>query len=177
MTRIPPLFQIPLGPGLGAPVGVYWRPSRAFLDELGGYLSGKPVLEIFSGNGYLAAHLAQRGITVKATTRFSGHDAHERGLYHPVEELSAEEAVAAHGGTSSVLLVSWPTVSPAMLRAARLWGPDKPIVYIGEFGDIRNGVLAGCASDEFFDSVRPGKVFRTYQGSHIEVAMECYFQG
>lgn len=174
MRRIPPLFRVPLGPVLSHPAGVYWRPNGPFVDELTTYLAGKPVLEIFAGNGYLAGLLAQRGIDIRATTRLSSHDAHDFGMFFDVEEMEAEMAVQAYGQTSDVLLISWPTTTQAVLRAARLWGPEKPVVYIGELGDIRNGVYAGCASDEFFDALRHGRRFKTYQGRQMEVAMECW---
>lgn len=174
MQRIPPLFRIPLGVGVRHPVGVYWRPNHAFVEELSNYLAGKRVLELFSGNGYLAGLLAERGVNIRATSRLTGHDAHERGMFFEVEELEAREAVIKHGEGADVLLICWPTTTPAVMRAARQWGPDKPMVYIGELGDIDNGVYAGCASDEFFAALRHGRKFEAYQGGPIETAMECF---
>lgn len=77
-------------PAQVAPVpGNFWRPNPEFLQELVGYLQGKKVLEVFAGNGYLAAQLSAHGVSVHPTTMFSGHDCHAAGCYCKVEELGA----------------------------------------------------------------------------------------
>lgn len=48
---------------------VYWRDSPGFIDELANELNGMRVLEVFAGNGLLAALLAERGISITATTK------------------------------------------------------------------------------------------------------------
>lgn len=159
-------------------LGVYWNPSAAFCDELARYLTGRRVLEIFAGNGLLAACLAARGVNVVATTRFSGHDAHERGLYYQVQECSAVSAVLEHGANADVLLVCWPTVTPAVLQAALRWGPERDIVFIGEVTDYTQGHLGGCATDEFFEAIDERHRFATYAPRNImERAMVCRLLG
>lgn len=153
--------------------GVYWRPSGIFVEELAQWLRGKRVLEVFSGNGYLAAWLARYGVPVLATTRFSGHDAHEVGLYHPVLELDACSAVREHGASHDVLLVCWPTVTDEVLRACLLWGQDKPIVFIGEVSDPAQHRFGGCASDAFFQHIERTHTFGTYRGNMLEAAFAC----
>lgn len=158
-------------------VGNLWTPNLTFVDELAGFLQGRRVLEIFAGNGYLAGHLHARGIDITATTRFAGHDGHERGLYHPVVEMEACEAVATLGGDHDVLLMCWPTPTPAAVVAAALWGSEKDIVYIGEVTDYSKHQLGGCATDEFFEQVAFQRQFGTYRGNAIEGAYVARFRG
>lgn len=165
------LQQLPLPSVLAREVGVYWKPTVAFLDELETFIGGRKVLEIFAGNGFLTAHLANRGLDIKATTVFSGHDAHNSGVYFEVEELNAEAAVFDYGSERDVLLVSWPTVTEAALRAVALWGESKDIIFIGEVTDYSKNQLGGCATDEFFEHVRFNKRFLSYEGSSYESAL------
>lgn len=145
--------------------GVYWQPTEAFVDELAAYLQGQRVLEIFAGNGLLAGLLAARGVEVRATSILSGMDAHERGLYHPVEYLDAISAVDQYGGRSDVLLVCWPTTtSEAVTRAVRRWGDRRDIVFIGEMTDYSKGHLGSCATDSFFEGFTTTRQFAAYAG-------------
>ena len=153
---------LPLSPHCARVLGNYWKPNPMFVSELAGYLQGRKVLEIFAGNGYLAGLLSARGVDITSTTVFSGHDAHERGLYFPVHERSATDAVLEFGDSHDVLLVCWPTVTKSVLLAALLWGVDKPIVFIGEITDYTQNVLGGCATDEFFEHFAITKRFSTY---------------
>ena len=139
----------------------YGNFTGAFVDELAGWLGGRRVLEIMSGNGLLASMLGRRGVDVRATSLFAGHDGHGRGLLWPVEEMEAAAAVAAHGAWADVLLVSWPTTTEAMARAALEWGDEKPLVFVGEMPDpdVPFGQWPGCASDLFFEITRTEDVF------------------
>lgn len=158
------------------PVGAWWRPSAPFIEELAHWMRPRgKVLEVGAGNGLLAAHLAARGVEVLATTRFSSHDAHELGLYFPVAECEATEAVLRYGAECDVLLLCWPTTSPAALHAARAWGSTRPIVFIGEVSSPEEGEFGGCATDEFFASVRVEDRFATYCGNRLEAAFSCRF--
>jgi hypothetical protein len=130
-------------------------------------------LEIFAGNGYLAAQLLAQDVGVLPTTVFSSHDNHAAGCYCKVEELGASEAVARYGKKHEVLLVCWPTVTLDVLKAAQVWGPDKDIVFIGEVTDYSKNHLGGCATDEFFDAIQFLKTFDTYQGNMLEAAGVC----
>lgn len=142
--------------------GVFFQPHAEFLDELAQYLAGKRVLEVFAGNGLLAAHLAARKVSVTATSLFSGMDCSIKGVYHPVAELSAVEAAGKYRETHDVLLMSWPTVSEEAYWAARIMG--KPVVIIGEYTDYAQNHLGGCATDEFWARATTIKVFNTYPG-------------
>jgi len=169
--------QLELPVGCSEVPGNWWKPNKAFVDELAQFLQGKRVLEIFAGNGYLAGHLHARGIDITATTQFTGHDGHEYGLYHPVVEMEACEAVVRHQDSHDVLLVCWPTTTPAALLAAALWGRDKDIVYIGEVTDYSKHQLGGCATDEFFEHVSFEREFTSYKGNVIEGAYVARFKG
>lgn len=164
--RFPPLVKVQLPKHMGQVPGVYWVATQGFVDELASRLRGKRVLEVFAGNGFLAAHLAQAGVDIRATTIFSGHDAHERGIYFDVEEMRAEHAVLRYGPESDVLLMAWPTTTPAALHAALLWGPEKPLVFIGEMTDLAEGFLGGCATDEFFEFLQVEHRFASYRQGH-----------
>lgn len=171
MSTIENLTRLQLPAGYRRELGVYWKPSAAFVDELVQFLGGARVLEVFAGNGYLAALLAARGINIKATTRFAGHDGHDSGVYFDVEGMDAITAVRTYGRQRDVLLMSWPTVTPAALSAVEQWGADKDIVYIGEVTDYSKLQLGGCATDAFFEQVRVTRRFESYKGNFIESAL------
>lgn len=156
----------------------FYRHSKSFIAELAAYLKSQGrVLEVFSGNGHLAAELSQEGVDIVATTLFSGHDGHQSGMNFAVNEMDAERAVRKLGPDAKVLLMSWPVVSDAALRAIRAWGPDRPVVYIGETPRPELPGLSGlpgCASDEFFEAVRWERDFTTYQGNMLERAGVLY---
>lgn len=151
--------------------GAYWTPNPQFVDELARFLEGKRVLEVFAGNGFLASLLAARGVSVRATTRFSGHDAHQHGLYHDVEDVDAVTAVRQYGHAHDVLLMCWPTVTPAALLAVAEWGVDRDVAYIGEVTDYEKGHLGGCATDEFFACMTFTQRLKSYQGNMLEAAL------
>lgn len=96
-------------------------------------------------------------------------DAHEAGVYHPVENMNARDAVNAFGSDHDILLMCWPTATRAAVEACRAWG-DKPIVFIGEFTDYSKNHLGGCATDEFFSSFKLLQEFFSYKGNMLEKA-------
>jgi hypothetical protein len=151
-------------------LGNWWRPSAAFVAELAQSLSGRRVLEVFAGNGHMASLLHKRGIEVTATSYFQAHDDHDRGLYFPVIDMEAADAVAKYGNDHDVLLMSWPVASGAALRAAIKWGAEKDIVFLGEVTDYTVPFLGGCASDRFFEHVRPVSHFACYVARMYEQA-------
>jgi len=140
--------------------------TPAFVDALAERLRGKSVLEVFAGNGTLAAELTRRGVDVVATTLFSGHDGHERGLRFPVVERDARAAVREFGRERDVLLMSWPTTTEAAAAAALEWGDERPIVFIGEVTRPELGLagLGGCASDFFFEIAELQDEIAGYRG-------------
>lgn len=167
MTPTPRLIALPAH--LDDVQGVFFRPNDAFIEELADKLRGARVLEIFAGNGYLAARLSKLGVDITATSILSSMDAHCLGVYHPVQNINATEAIERHGAHHDTLLMCWPTVTDSALRACKAWG-DKPIAYIGEFTDYAKGHLGGCATDEFFERFSPEHTFASYQGNMLEKA-------
>ena len=163
------LKLLPLPKSSGDVIGLYWRPNDQFVHYLAAALQGKRVLEIFAGNGYLAGLLKEKGVDIMATSILSSMDAHEVGVYHPVENMDALEAVRVHGDANDVLLMCWPTVTNQALYAAEEWG-DKPIVFIGEFTDYEKNHLGGCATDEFFERFSMTREFTCYNGNMLEKA-------
>jgi len=152
---------------------IFWSKSETFLAELSTYLKGKTALEVFAGNGFLAHQLSVRGAEVKATSLFAGHDGHQDGLHHPVEEMDATQAIVKFGEEADVLLMSWPTATDAAYKAILAWGTEKPVVYIGETPCPElpgMSGLSGCASDEFFEVICWQKRFSTYRGNLLEKA-------
>lgn len=154
--------RLPLPTDSTRVLGAYWSPSEDFINDLANALRGKKVLEIFAGNGYLAGLLAAKGIDIVATSLLTSMDAHEHGLYYPVQDLDAVAAVNVLGAERDVLLMCWPTVTMAALRACQAWGPDKDIAYIGEFTDYSRNHLGGCATDEYFEALRVDSTFSSY---------------
>jgi hypothetical protein len=130
---------------------MYGQFTKSFLDSLAIQLQNKRVLEVFAGNGFLASELVKRGVDLHATSLFAGHDGHDFGMYHDVEEMEASEAVRTYGAASDILLMSWPTSTNAAAKAILEWGHVKPIYYIGEMTNYEKGHLGGCASDVFFE--------------------------
>lgn len=158
----------------------YWKPGNGFVAELADYLQGKAVLEVFAGNGYLASELDKRGVRVTCTSLLSGHDGHGFGFHHEVEELGATEAARKYQDTHDILLMSWPVADESAYEAAKAWGTEKPIVYIGEAPrpDLPGlSGLSGCASDRFFASITWDLVFSSYCGNMLEKAGVIRFTG
>jgi hypothetical protein len=136
-------------------------------DSLVRELQGKRVLEIFSGIGVLAKVLLDAGIDITPTSipRYSEEaDADKVGA--GVFRLDALSAVKELGSEHDVLLIVWPTVTNDVLKAANLWGKEKPIIFVGEVTDYskKPPFLGGCATDEFFDAF---KISRTLNYSPI----------
>ncbi|MND11668.1 hypothetical protein D3C87_466000 [compost metagenome] len=155
----------------------FWSQNKSFVRELGQYLAGKRVLEVFAGNGLLASQLAEQGVDITATSLFKEYDSSHLKLHHPVVEMSATEAVLLHGSDANVLLMSWPEANNHAYLAAKMYfamrgdEPSSELVFIGEKTDYSRGLLGGCATDIFFEQF--GKVihrFDSYQGNCIEVA-------
>lgn len=138
-----------------------------FVADLADRLAGKRILEVFAGNGLFASLLAAKGVTITATSWFTGHDGHEEGMHYPVIEMDAVHAVHQFGKDSDVLLMSWPTVTEAVLLAVVAWGTEKDIIFIGEWTDYKRNHLGGCATDAFFESVEVIEEIRSYQSRNV----------
>lgn len=168
----PPPPRLPLPAGAANVPGCFWRPNAQFVDELAKALAGRKVLELFAGNGYLAGHLHRRGVQVTATSVLSSMDAHSQGIYHPVVDMDAVDAVAQFGPDHDVLLLCWPTTTPRGLAAADLWRHqrDRDIAFVGEFTNYELGHLGGCMTDEFFERFEVTRDFASYRDNILERA-------
>ena len=150
-------------PPVGTAVhGVFWTPDERFIGELAAYIGNRKVLEVFAGNGLLAAYLSKKGVNITSTSLFRSHDSHEYGMYFPVIEMQASAAVDELGANCDVLLMSWPVVTQDALLAALKWGRGRPIIFVGETTDYQLNQLGGCATDEFFEAVRIEHEFEHY---------------
>jgi hypothetical protein len=152
------------------PEYVYWKPNLEFISELTDYLSNKKVLEIFAGNGYLASLLKDKNIDIKATSILSGMDGHNIKLFDNVENIKASSAVSIYKNDYDVLMLCWPTTTEDAVKAILSWGPDKDIVFIGEYTDYSKHQLGGCATDLFFEITEDIHTFQSYKGNIYEKA-------
>lgn len=156
LLEVPALVQTSLEMEV-RPFGCYFKPSEALIRELTSMIGSRKVLEVFAGNGLLAACLKARGVDITATTLYSSIDGHDAGVYTPAIELDACSAVAKYGPESDILLICWPTVTNAVLHAVELWsdlGRGQDVIYIGEVTDYAKGHLGGCATDDFFEHMQ-----------------------
>lgn len=114
-----------------------------FVQTLARHLQGKRVLEVFSGTGWLAWALGQKGVNVLATDDYSWHFPIPPKV--PVQKMDAVQAVKRYRRWANVLLMCWPPMGLAAERALEQWPPGRAVVYIGE-------PRGGCtASEGFFD--------------------------
>jgi hypothetical protein len=124
--------------GMFAIVDKYWT------KQLANWIDGRRCLEIMSGWGWLAKALSEHGVNIVATDDYSWGHYEMIQQVHPIEQLDACEAVEKYND-AEVLLCSWPYMDNDFTAACRLWGSNRPIIYIGEG-------YGGCtANDEFYE--------------------------
>lgn len=136
---------------------IYGYLSKPLIDDLATFFSGRNVLECYAGRGHLSALLHERGVSIRSTSLRQGHDgSNMSGHVFDVEDISITEAIAKYRDWMDALLVCWPTTDYGMQRAASLLPGWTPIVFIGEVTDYtqKPPFLGGCATDEFFNSVK-----------------------
>lgn len=127
--------------GMFAVVDQYWT------KQLADWIGSRKCLEIMSGWGWLAKALSEYGTNIVATDDHSWHDYYNIERVHPVEKLDARVAATEYTDCE-VLLCSWPYMDDDFAMACKAWGPERPIVYIGEG-------YGGCtASDAFFEGFK-----------------------
>jgi hypothetical protein len=114
---------------------------------LADWIGNRIVLEIMSGPGWLAKALTKHGVRIISTDNFSWEFT-GKSVYSLVLDYDAVKAVKKYF-KSDILLCSWPPYeNDTIVRACDVWGPDKPIIYIGE------GEGGCCAPDAFFTNFR-----------------------
>lgn len=119
----------------------YVIPSREAVEEIARH---GPLLEVGSGTGYWAALASKAGADIVATDLQNGDVYPARcGVFHKVDRIDAEAAVAAHPDRN--LLIIYPSLGMDWAeRAARQLQPGRTLIYIGEFRGC-------CANGGFFD--------------------------
>lgn len=96
------------------------------------------VLEVMAGSGLLARALSDHGVNIIATELEP-----PRRTFCRVHKMDAVSAVLHHRDCDT-LLMSWPPYEdPVSEAVARAWGPDRPIIYVGEHG--------GCTGSHAFN--------------------------
>lgn len=123
--------------GMWAMVDSFWT------RELADWIGERSCVEVMAGAGWLAKALCEHGVNLVATDLDVKAKWGTRPAVHPVQPLDALAALARYPETE-VLLVSWPPYSVSVIESvAEAWGPDRPIIYIGE-------ELGGCTATENF---------------------------
>lgn len=146
--------------------GMWGIVYQTFAFALAEWIGGCQVLEIMAGAGWLAKALQDEGVSIIATDNASWDKRHTRQKHlTSVLKLEATEAILAHP-QADILLVSWPPYDEQdIVEACHTWGPDRPIIYIGECD-------GGCnAPESFFEHFRemkdpPNIDVMSWQGLH-----------
>lgn len=127
--------------------------NNRMLDDMVNYLEGKKVLEIGSGNGFLAKCLQDRGIDVIPTDNLSWENKDESLYatgwkdkhYTEIEELDYLAAMRKYIKDVDAVLLSWPVyrdwLAYHVLRLCLHY--NVPLIYIGE-------QEMGCTADDKF---------------------------
>ena len=126
-------------------LGMYAIVDLAWTKDLAGWIGKRYVLEVMAGAGWLAKALRLCGVAIIATDNNSrGHKS-----IVPVRRMRAVTAIKRFN-QADILIISWPEYSTSdAFEAIKAWGPERPIIYIGEGH-------GGCtASDAFHEAFRP----------------------
>lgn len=152
----------------GQELGMHCIVYRAWVAELAAWLDGRLVLEVMSGRSWLVQALREHGTRVIATDDFSWKEREKWD--EPLVSVLPMDAVdaARKYHEAEVLLCAWPYMDDMFARACEAWGPDRPIVYVGEGS-------GGCCADEAFfegfvdDEDGPAIELLTWYGIHDAV--------
>jgi predicted O-methyltransferase YrrM len=119
--------------------------TQESLENLSRFLSGKSVLEVGSGTGFLSAALAEKGIEVTAVDTGSLDNKRQRQDYR--RDVTAD-ALSLLPGSYDVVLMMWPTYRSSFAeRVADSMRTGQVLVFQGE------GWSGNAATDEFFKKV------------------------
>lgn len=127
--------------------------NEGMLNDIAEYLNGKKVLEIGSGNGFLAKCLQDKGIDVFPTDDLSweskGESMYSMGWkdkhYTEIEKLDYHAALKKYIDDVDAALLSWPVYGDRLAYNVLkvCLSHDKPLIYIGE-------QEMGCTADDYF---------------------------
>ena len=146
--------------------GLWTIVDQIWTKKLAKWIGDRKCLEIMAGGGWLSKALSEHGIDIIATDNKSWDDAqHNKIIYvYSVEKIDAVKAVKKHKDRD-ILLVSWPPYeSEVVCEACHIWGPDRPIVYIGE------GYGGCCAPEEFWKHFVEDESMK-----HLKIPMAQWF--
>ena len=112
--------------------GMWALVYRSFAQMLAEWIGDRTVLEVMAGRGWLAKALSEEGVDIIATDDKSWDDRHvEASDVFPVHKMDAVEA--ARTIDADVLIMSWsPYAEEVATEVLKVWGEDRPVVYIGE---------------------------------------------
>jgi len=125
--------------------GIYPILTMEWVRQVAEWIGDRKTLEVMAGTGWLARALAECGANVTATDSYSWHFMKTVQRVYPIQKMKAETAIKKLGGDAELLIICWPDFRTRdVCVAAEEWGPDRPILYIGE------GNGGACACSEFF---------------------------
>ena len=158
--------------------GMWALINKVWTKDLAEWIGDRKCLEIMAGHGWLAKALEEHGVDIIATDDYSwiGYRHIKRRPFDLVKKMDGRDAVKRYR-RAEVLIVSWPPYNEEEIcDICKEWGPDKPIVYIGE-GD------GGCTATDTFhenfcliEDVSPFQMQR-WDGIHDHVEIGYYKGG
>lgn len=123
--------------------------TRECVDTLASILSGKKVIDIGSGTGFLAHCLKQEGVDVTALDLPTLGTASHGYWFRQIWTLDIADHFSSHlPGPYDVVILSWPNMdSPFAHDVAQAMRPGQILIYEGEMG--------GCTAEaSFFSYIR-----------------------
>ena len=125
--------------------GMWALIDKVWTQDLAKWVGDRKCLEVMAGHGWLAKALEEHGVDIIATDDFTWvGNRHSRGKpFDLVKAMTGLDAVKLYDD-AEVLIVSWPPYEDEKICAiCEEWGPDRPIIYIGEGG-------GGCTATDTF---------------------------
>jgi hypothetical protein len=113
--------------------------DQVWTKQLADWIGNRRCLEVMAGAGWLTKALNNYGINIIATDFIC----HQYKMVFDIKQMCASTAVKKYADRD-ILIMSWPPYSSNIdIITAKLWGSNKPIVYIGEGQN-------GCTGTEKF---------------------------
>ena len=125
--------------------GMWALIDKIWTKDLAEWIGDRKTLEIMAGHGWLAKALEEHGVDIIATDNFEWRGfRHSKGKpFDLVKNMGGLDAVKKYT-RAEVLIVSWPPYeNEEICNICEKWGPDRPIIYIGEGG-------GGCTATDTF---------------------------
>ncbi len=149
--------------------------NEKWVKPLAGWLSGKRILEVMAGKGYLARVFKDYGLDIKATDNYSWIGWNDGEVFMFVENLDAIKAVEKYRDWYDIVLMCWPPYTKNIaFEVVKSMGGSGRILYIGE------GPFGSCANRRFFENVEEihspfletvNEAFRSFEGINDRVVL------